>query len=120
MPDFLTRRNGTWHFVRRVPSEFATFDRRGIVKHSTRIRIAHDRAGRRAARVAEQLNRQLEIYWKGLSDGRPGDELDTYDNARRRARALGFEYVENDDLLKQPPEGPAGAVGGARCQWTGE
>jgi len=22
MPDFLTRRNGTWHFVRRVPLEF--------------------------------------------------------------------------------------------------
>lgn len=104
MPDFLTRRNGTWHFVRRVPSEFATFDRRGIVKHSTRIRIAHDRAGRRAARVAEQLNRQLEIYWKGLSDGRPGELLNSYDNARRRARALGFEYIENDELLKQPPD----------------
>jgi len=25
MSDFLTRRNGTWHFVRRVPVEFAAF-----------------------------------------------------------------------------------------------
>ena len=24
--DFLTRRNGSWHFVRRVPTEFAEFD----------------------------------------------------------------------------------------------
>ena len=45
-PEFLTRRNGTWHFVRRVPLEFAEVDPRGIVRHSTRIRIAHDRAGR--------------------------------------------------------------------------
>jgi hypothetical protein len=54
MPDFLTRRNGTWHFVRRVPTEFASFDRRGIIKHSTRVRVASDRAGRRAARVADR------------------------------------------------------------------
>jgi hypothetical protein len=33
--DFLTRRNGTWHFVRRVPVEFAQYDHRGVVKHST-------------------------------------------------------------------------------------
>jgi hypothetical protein len=55
MPDFLTRRNGTWHFVRRVPIEFAHYDARGVVKHSTRIKIANDRSGRRAARVAEKL-----------------------------------------------------------------
>lgn len=70
MPDFLTRRNGTWRFVRRVPTEFAALDRRGVIKHSTRIKIASDRAGRRAVRVAEQFNEQLEAYWKGLSDGR--------------------------------------------------
>ena len=28
MPDFLTRRNGSWHFARRVPTEFAHLDRR--------------------------------------------------------------------------------------------
>ena len=66
MPDFLTRRNGTWHFARRVPVEFAEFDTRGVVKYSTRIRIASDRAGRRAARVAEKFNEELERYWSGL------------------------------------------------------
>ena len=69
MPDFLTRRNGTWHFVRRVPTEFATYDRRGVIKHSTKVRIAADRAGRRAARVADKLNEQLEMYWQGLAGG---------------------------------------------------
>jgi hypothetical protein len=48
-PDYLTRRNGNWHFVRRVPIEFATFDRRGVVKHSTRIKVTTDRGGRRAS-----------------------------------------------------------------------
>ena len=104
MPDFLTRRNGTWHFVRRVPIEFAPLDSRGVIKHSTRIRIVHDRSGRRAARVAEQFNEQLEIYWKGLLDGRPKKFLTSYEQARRRARALGFEYIENDQLLRQPAE----------------
>src|SRR6202035_121500 len=69
MSDFLTRRDGTWHFVRRVPAEFARFDRRGIGKHSTKVRIAQDRTGRRAARVADKLNEELELYWKALAGG---------------------------------------------------
>lgn len=104
MPDFLTRRNGTWHFVRRVPVEFAALDRRGVIKHSTGIKIAIDRSGRRAVRVAEKFNEQLECFWKGLSDGKPKEQLTSYELARRRARALGFEYVENDQLLQQAPE----------------
>jgi hypothetical protein len=104
MPDFLTRRNGTWHFVRRVPMEFAELDARGVVRHSTRIKIAYDRAGRRASRVADKFNEQLEIFWKGLSDGRPRGTLNSYELARQRACALGFEYIDNDRLLLQAPE----------------
>jgi hypothetical protein len=59
MADFLTRRHGTWHFVRRVPNEFASFDCRGIIRHSTKIRIADDRNGRRASSGADKLNREL-------------------------------------------------------------
>ena len=49
--------------------KFANLDRRRVVKHSTRIRIANDRAGRRASRVADKLNEKLEIFWRGLSRG---------------------------------------------------
>lgn len=59
MADFLTRRNGTWHFVRRVPREFSDFDARGVIRHSTKIRVSADRTGRRATRVADKL----EAYW---------------------------------------------------------
>lgn len=104
MPDFLTRRSGTWHFVRRVPAEFSHFDVRGIVKHSTKVRISTDRTGRRAARVADKLNAELELFWKGLAEGKSKEELTRYDEARRRARVLGFDYVENADMILLPPE----------------
>ena len=56
MSDFLMRLGATWHFVRRVPAEFTALDRRGIVRHSTRVKIVDDRLGRRASRVADRLN----------------------------------------------------------------
>ncbi len=73
--------------------EFAHLDERGVVKHSTKIRIALDRTGRRAARVASKLNEELELYWKSLTGDRLTADLSRYDEARRRARGLGFEYV---------------------------
>jgi hypothetical protein len=75
MADFLTRRHGTWHFVRRVPTELAPFDRRGIIKHSTKVRISDDRNGRRASRVAQKLNEQLEAFWCSLAQGQRSDEI---------------------------------------------
>jgi hypothetical protein len=41
------------------------------------------------------------MFRKGSADGRPPDQLASYDAARRRARAPGFEYVESDNLLQQ-------------------
>ncbi|WP_229173529.1 hypothetical protein [Bradyrhizobium ivorense] len=102
MPDFLTRRNGTWHFARRVPIEFAHLDRRGVIRHSTKIRIASDRAAVRASRVAEKFNAGLEQHWRALADSDSRDALNSYDEARRRARQLGFDYVENAQLVAAP------------------
>lgn len=104
MPDFLTRRNGTWHFVRRVPNEFRELDRRGIVKHTTKIRVASDRTGRRASRVAIKLNEALETYWQELAERQSLRANNSYEDARRRTRSLGFEYVENAQLLMLPAE----------------
>jgi len=56
MADFLTRRHGTRHFVRRVPTEFALFDTRRIVRHSTKVRVADDRTGRRPRATAVGVN----------------------------------------------------------------
>ncbi|HEY0329639.1 MAG TPA: tyrosine-type recombinase/integrase [Rhodopseudomonas sp.] len=104
MSDFLTRRNGTWHFQRRVPTEYAALDPRKVVRHSTKIRISEDRAGRRAGVVADRLNKELEAFWRGLASGRPKAELTSYTAARQRARSLGFDYIDNAMLVQQPFE----------------
>jgi integrase len=104
MPDFLTRRDGTWHFVRRVPQEFARFDARTIIRHSTRVRVADDRTGRRATRIAEKLNSELEAFWKAAVHGPAREQAARYDAARQCARTLGFEYVESAQLVQFPIE----------------
>ncbi len=104
MPDFLTRRDGMWHFVRRVPTEFSRFDRRGIVRHTTKVRVAEDRTGRRALRVAEKLNAQLESFWHAAAHVQTAQQASRYDEARRRSRALGFEYLDNAHLIALDPE----------------
>lgn len=105
MSDFLTRRGAVWHFVRRVPAAYTPFDARGIIRHSTHIRIVDDRLGRRASRVAETLNRALELHWKSLaSKAAPRPAASRYDEARRQARDLGYDYVPADQLATQPIE----------------
>lgn len=91
---FLTRRKGTWYFVRRVPLEFSHLDRRVLVRHSTKIRVADDKYGRRAARVAQAFNHALEAEWKALSDGWRRDD---YARVRGRVMSIGLEYPH------QPP-----------------
>jgi integrase len=104
MPDFLTRRDGTWHFVRRVPAEFASFDARGIIRHSTKVRIRDDRNGRHASRIAEKFNTDLEAFWRAASTGPAREEAARYEASRQYARTLGFEYIENDRVNLLPIE----------------
>jgi hypothetical protein len=101
MPEYLTQRNGYWQFVRRVPLEFATLDKRGIIKHSTKVEICKDRRGTRAGKIADDMNRELEAYWRGLVEGRAQEAADRYAEARSRARTLGFDYVEVSELASR-------------------
>src|SRR5262249_28082034 len=64
MADYLVRRGGFWRFVRRVPKEYADFDKRGIVQQSTKIRVADDPKKMRARKVAGDMNNALERYWR--------------------------------------------------------
>ena len=69
MPARLTKRNGTWHFVRKVPQEVAHLDKRGVIKLSTRVRVSDDRSGAKASRIAVQLNLDLEASWRAEAGG---------------------------------------------------
>ncbi|MHC2250817.1 integrase [Bradyrhizobium embrapense] len=101
MPERLTKRNGYWHFVRRVPPEFAGIDTRGIVKQSTKIRVADDRTGIRAGRVADQFNIDLEASWRAKAGQGTQDAIVALEDARQRAQALQLAYKPVDDVAKE-------------------
>jgi hypothetical protein len=86
MPDYLTKRNGVWQFVRRVPLEYATLDRRSVIKHSTKVEVSKDPRGSKAKNIADAMNRELEAYWNGLYKGRAQEASARYAEARRLAR----------------------------------
>lgn len=92
------KRAGTWYLKRRVPKEFAHLDRRDPVRLSTEIAVVDDPRGVRARRVVEQLNMQLEAYWRGLRDGQSAEAKARFEAAQKRARALGFTYQTASEL----------------------
>ena len=65
-------------------------DPRGILKHSTKVRIADDQNGRRASRIAEKLNQELEAHWRARAGKDFNDQANHYELARQHVRALGL------------------------------
>lgn len=98
MPEYLMKRNGAWQFVRRVPHDLSHLDRRQNVKQSTGVRVADDRHGTKAGKIADEMNRELEAYWRGLLEGKAQEASLRYNEARRRARTFGYDYVETPEL----------------------
>jgi hypothetical protein len=104
MKGFLGKRDGWWHYVRRVPAIYAEFDHRGIVRRSTKIRIADDPRGIAAAKAAAKINADEETRWRGLFLGQPDQAQQRYEASRRFTQALGFDAVPAAELLDRPAE----------------
>lgn len=102
MASRLTKRDGFWHYKRRVPADLAHLDTRGIVRHSTKIRVADDRQQIRARIVADEMDSDLEAYWRGLAGGDRDAAANTYDEARKRARAMGLQFVPAAEIAAAP------------------
>lgn len=102
MTRYLGRRGGFWHYVRRVPAEFSRIDPRGIVKESTKIRIADDPKGIRAARAVDIINAATETYWRNLATGGAAEAKARYAEAKKKARALGFSYRTAGEIAEGP------------------
>jgi integrase len=100
MADYLVRRGGIWRFVRRVPKEYAALDPRGIVQHSTKVRITDDPRGIRARRVADGLNEALEAYWRNLADSDHAQAVRDYEAARNAARKLRISEPISDSAQR--------------------
>jgi integrase len=84
-----------------VPYEFTDVDRRGIVKLSTRIRIADDRAGVKASRKAARLNIDLEAFWAAKAGVPARSAALVLDEARMRASALDVDYKPIETIANE-------------------
>jgi integrase len=101
---YLTVRKGVWHYYRRVPSSVTHLDKRGSIKLSTKIRVADDRTGTKACRVAAKMNQTLEAYWRGLADNRATEARQSYADAIKLARSLGLDYLTPSNWAQKPIE----------------
>lgn len=100
MSQFLGKRDGWWHYMRRVPAIYAEHDRRGIVKQSTKVRVADDPRGIVAGKVAARINAETEAYWRGLWLGQSDQAAQRYEASRQFTRAIGFDSVPAAELLR--------------------
>jgi len=99
MPDYVKKKGSRYVYCRRVPSEYARFDKRSHVERGLRT---SDLAT--ALRRAEIVNREQEIYWESLGDSQSEDAKKRYDAALRTARKMGVEYKTADELRDLPLE----------------
>ncbi|WP_445222142.1 hypothetical protein ACKWRH_20940 [Bradyrhizobium sp. Pa8] len=92
-PDYLIQRNGYWQYHRRVPRTYAGLDGKSskFVVISTKIAVADDRTGAKAARVAARLNEQQEAHWRSLTSGTPDKQR--WQDAVTIARSHGLDYL---------------------------
>ncbi|WP_237151860.1 tyrosine-type recombinase/integrase [Oryzibacter oryziterrae] len=104
MAELITKRGGYWHYVRRVPKEYADLDRRGIIFQSTKVKIVDDPRGIHALSAARSIDADVMAYWSALKDGEADEARTRYDAARRRSRQLGFDYTPAHELAGRPLE----------------
>lgn len=104
---YLQKRGDRWHYVRRVPSEYQAFDKRGTVRKSLKTESLE-----LARKKRDELALADEQYWASLSQlGRSGLIKGTknealalaqqkYSEAKATAMAHGFQYRPIDELAK--------------------
>ena len=106
---YLMRRNERYHYERRVPREYADFDKRRYIRKSLKTTSIDVARARRDALVEAD-----DLFWAGVSsaadgvssDGRQAKQaslaIKRYEGAKRRAMAKGFMYTPNSELIEQP------------------
>ncbi len=96
---YLKLRGRRWHYVRRVPSHVAGWDRRGTIQLSLKTPSLE------VARLKrDELAKADDLYWSGVSDGLASMTAEaTYQAARTRALGLGFAYLTADRIAETLP-----------------
>jgi integrase len=96
MADYLFKRDGFWHYARRVPKQYETADQQGVFKETTKIRVADDPRAIRARKVAAEINVRMERRWRDFAVGDQAQALAEYDAARKAARRLDISAPIDD------------------------
>lgn len=98
LDQYLSSRNGTWYYVRRVPDLVADSDRRTFSRASLRTKSLEVARVRRDAMAEAD-----DLYWASLVE-RPGASsptaLDRYKAAQKRAFARGYVYSPVTELVE--------------------
>jgi hypothetical protein len=98
----MIQRAGWWHYFRRVPKHVADLDKRTFVKIATKVRVADDPTGKRAARIVHRFDDATQAYWGGLIAGRGNEARLELALATKRAVQLGFMYQPAADVHATP------------------
>jgi integrase len=99
---YLSARNRVWHYYRRVPIEYAHLDERHHIKLSTKIKVANDRTGTKAGRVAARMNETHEAYWRSLADNKAAGTKQAYTELVKLARSMGLDYMTPSAWAAKP------------------
>lgn len=104
---YLLKRGQHWHYARRVPAEYADFDKRTYIRKALKTESLEVAQARRDALVEAE-----DLYWASMSSASDGVSEESkairksklamkrYDAAKRQAMAKGFIYMPMGDLLQ--------------------
>lgn len=96
---YIKARGGKYHYVRRVPTQFSAFDKRGLIQVSLKTASLDVAKLRRDA-----MERADDLFWQGMSlDGSDMSTHGKYQAAKARAVALGFEYKGAVEIAESSP-----------------
>ena len=99
-PDrYLKLRGRRWHYVRRVPAHAQQHDRRRVIQVSLKT------TSQEVARLKrDALEKADDLYWSGVADGLAAETaFERYEAAKKRAQALGFDYLTADRIASTLP-----------------
>lgn len=96
---YITKRNGYFYYVRRVPEIFSDIDSRKFVRVSLKTGCKAE-----AKRKAAQVDDSVSNYWAELRAKNAVHENPRFRKVVRAARQYGFSYIPMDSVLRLPAE----------------
>lgn len=96
MANYLTKRNGTYYFMRRVPELVAPFEQKKFVRASLKTKDK-----REAIRKSVMWNDYLESHWQALLAENGVSSQNEYDLMVKQAKLQGFEYKPVQEVSQE-------------------